>query len=126
MPLYWMNLVVQTALTMLDLMERLVGSLDEAADASELQEENGIYRIAGNCELERMEETLRMQLPETDATTAGGWIVEQLVRIPHTGETLLLHGYQFQIEKAAVEADSVCGVAENSSTFRGFAFSIWN
>ena len=43
-------------LTMLDLMERLVGSLDEAADASELQEENGIYRIAGNCELERMEE----------------------------------------------------------------------
>ena len=87
-------------LTMLDLMERLVGSLDEAADASELQEENGIYRIAGNCELERMEETLRMQLPETDATTAGGWIVEQLGRIPHTGETLLLHGYQFQIEKA--------------------------
>ena len=52
------------------------------------------------CELERMEETLRMQLPETDATTAGGWIVEQLGRIPHTGETLLLHGYQFQIEKA--------------------------
>ena len=87
-------------LTILDLMERLVGSLDEAADASELQEENGIYRIAGNCELERMEETLRMQLPETDATTAGGWIVEQLGRIPHTGETLLLHGYQFQIEKA--------------------------
>lgn len=87
-------------LTMLDLMERLVGSLDEAADASELQEENGIYRIAGNCELERMEETLRMQLPETDATTAGGWIVEQLGRIPHTGETLLLQGYQFQIEKA--------------------------
>lgn len=87
-------------LTMLDLIERLVGSLDEAADATELQEENGVYRIAGTCELERMEESLHIQLHETDATTAGGWIVEQLGRIPNTGETLLTNGYQFIVEKA--------------------------
>ncbi len=87
-------------LTMLDLVERLVGSLDEVADATELQEENGIYRIAGTCELDRLEESLHIQLHDTEATTAGGWIVEQLGHIPDTGETLLTNGYQFIVEKA--------------------------
>lgn len=87
-------------LTMLDLVERLVGSLDEAADATELQEENGVYRIAGTCELERLEESLHIQLNDTEATTAGGWVVEQLGRIPDAGETLLANGYQFIVEKA--------------------------
>ncbi|MEG0824551.1 MAG: hemolysin family protein [Oscillospiraceae bacterium] len=75
--------------TMNDLLEQLVGDLDDMEDAnahSDLEQIDGqTWRIWGGVALDAVAETLHIPLPTDDYDTFGGWVLGQYGFIPEDG-----------------------------------------
>ncbi|MDL2294553.1 hemolysin family protein [Ruminococcaceae bacterium OttesenSCG-928-D13] len=79
--------------TMEDLIEEIVGQIYDEFDADEEHEitqlEDNLWRIAGDCDIEDIEEELSVKLPEDrDYDTLGGLVFSQLSTIPADGEVV--------------------------------------
>ncbi|MEG1869181.1 MAG: hemolysin family protein, partial [Clostridiales bacterium] len=75
--------------TMNDLLEQLVGDLDDMEDAnahSDLEQIDGqTWRIWGGVALDAVAEALHIPLPTDDYDTFGGWVLGQYGFIPEDG-----------------------------------------
>ena len=90
--------------TMEDLIEEIVGNIYDESDEAVLEEdeiseiEQGVWRIAGQTELDRVCETLDIELPEeVDAVTFGGLVFRHLTEIPDDGSSFEIECYGLHI-----------------------------
>ncbi len=91
--------------TVEDLLEEIVGEIEDEFDKMEKQYENysdGDYLIEAGMEIESINETLGLDLPnEEDFETLGGLIIHHLEKIPSPGEQITLNGYRLTVKEAS-------------------------
>jgi len=91
---------IKGVVTSSDLLAAIAGEL--AADTNEtpqvVEQDNG-WLFDGSLPLEQLEETLNIRIEREDADyfTLAGLLLEQLQHVPVVGESMHLHGYNFEI-----------------------------
>ncbi|MEE8348285.1 MAG: hemolysin family protein [Acidobacteriota bacterium] len=91
---------VSGLVTIEDVLEEIVGDIrdeDELEKVDLAYVGEGNYIVHGGAEIEELEETLGMDLGETDVTTVSGLIVDHLGKVPSAGETLVLNGLSVEV-----------------------------
>jgi len=90
--------------TLSDLLEEIVGPIDEGGDSEEDAEyyrtDNGALEVQARMHVEDLEELLETELPKGDFDTVGGLIVTQLGRIPVKGEQIKVAGLDMHVQEA--------------------------
>jgi putative hemolysin len=90
--------------TLEDVLEEIVGEIrDEHESISEkvVALEDGSWLADAGIDLVSLSQLLAVTFEVEDAVTLGGFLIEQLQRMPKKGERLLYQGYYFQIQKAS-------------------------
>lgn len=90
--------------TIEDLLEAIVGNMQDEYDNEEEEIEqinDTTYQLDGTSDIEEVEEILGIKFPEGDYDTVGGFIMDELGRIPGDDEkpTVEYEGYSFTVEK---------------------------
>ena len=92
-------------LTMEDIMEQLVGDIEDEHDKEELIEEaldTGKWRFSARLDVEDLNERFDLQLPLNDAyETLGGLVIHYTEDIPESGYTLALDGFTIEVEEVS-------------------------
>jgi CBS domain containing-hemolysin-like protein len=91
---------VSGLVTMEDVVEELVGEIQDEYDTEEAQiVENGPldFTVSGAAEVEELEELFDLELAEDDFITVGGLIARSLGRLPQKGETIPVKGLTFEV-----------------------------
>ena len=90
--------------TIEDVLEEIVGEIEDEFDAVNTAADNGIYtladgshRVAGDTAIAAVNSVFGTQLPEQDFDTIGGLIAHELGRVPRRGETTSADGLSFQV-----------------------------
>ena len=89
--------------TMEDVLERLVGQIEDEYDAVEadvkrLSERR--YLVKGTTRLDDLNRALGIELPEGEYETIGGYVISRLGRIPQRGAALRWHEWLIQVYDA--------------------------
>jgi magnesium and cobalt exporter, CNNM family len=87
-------------LTMEDILEELVGEIEDEFDphrAELFHEEDGRLCVDGQTPVRALAERLGFELEEHHEATVGGYLSEQLARVPDVGEVVDCHGHRFEI-----------------------------
>ena len=92
-------------ITIEDIIEELFGDIEDEHDSIELLE-NKIsdteYEFSARLEVDYINETYNLNLPESDAyETLGGLIVDSTENIPQLGEVIEIENYQFTITEVS-------------------------
>lgn len=89
--------------TLEDLVEEIFGEIEDEHDRNRQlsrELEDGVYEIEGRAEISRINEELGLDLPEDETFhTLGGFILEQLGRLPNEGESFEAEGLKFKVLK---------------------------
>jgi len=91
---------VSGLVTMEDVVEEIVGEIQDEYDAEEAQIlENGPFdfTVPGATEVEELEELFDVELAEDDFITVGGLVTHDLGRLPHKGESLRIKGLVLEV-----------------------------
>jgi putative hemolysin len=88
------------AVTMEDLIEEIVGDLDDELERDDqelttIDERTSV--VEGQIRLEDVNEELDLQLPEGDYETLAGFVLERLGRLPQTGDSLTYNGIRLTV-----------------------------
>ena len=93
--------------TMEDILEEIVGEIEDEHDtpAPIRQERAGVWRVKGRTAVARINEELRLDLPESDEyESIAGLILDHVKRIPAAGEGLTVGGALIEIVSASDRA----------------------
>ena len=89
--------------TLEDIFEEIVGEIQDEYDQSEeapyLQVGEGEYVFQGKVDLRDFNEVMGSQLPTEETETLGGFIYEQVGRVPSSGESLQVGDINLTIEQ---------------------------
>lgn len=85
--------------TLNDLIEQIVGDLEEGTDAGDIRRQGDGYIISGLAERERVDELFDIDTG-SDSATVGGWVMEKLEKIPEVGDTFESCGVMIKVMKA--------------------------
>jgi putative hemolysin len=89
--------------TLEDIFEEIVGEIQDEYDQSEeapyVQLGDGEYMFLGRVDLRDFNEVMDAQLPMDDTETLGGFIYEQMGRVPSGGESLQVDDVTLTIEQ---------------------------
>jgi CBS domain containing-hemolysin-like protein len=89
--------------TLEDILEQIVGEIrdeydtDEVAPIQELGDDQ--YRVQGGVSLTELEAVLGHRFDREDVSTVGGLVLAEFGRVPRTGETLDLDGFQLVVDQ---------------------------
>jgi CBS domain containing-hemolysin-like protein len=89
--------------TMEDILEELVGEIEDEFDrdlAEPFTERDGRLYVDGEAPIRSLAERLKFELDEHHETTVGGYLSDQLARVPDAGEVIECHGHRFEIVAA--------------------------
>jgi putative hemolysin len=92
-------------MTVEDIVEELFGEIEDEHDSDDLIEERldaGLYRFSARLEVDYVNETYKIDLPESENyDTIGGLIVNDTEEIPLQGDVIVINGvFQFTILEA--------------------------
>ncbi len=89
--------------TMEDLLEAIVGSIQDEYDEEEVEEieqiGDDVFDVEGTASVDDVSEQLGVELPEGEYDTVGGLVMDALGRIPEENEhpTVQVAGYEFKV-----------------------------
>ena len=92
--------------TIEDILEEIVGFIDDEYDSDEreliIKEPQGTYRVMGRTEVERVNQTLKLTLPEDDEDyeSIAGLVLDRLRRIPEVGEEVVINKTTLLVTRA--------------------------
>lgn len=89
--------------TLEDLLEELVGEIEDEYDVREVlirKVDSDLYMIDGRAELDAIEDTFRIDLPDGDYNTIAGLILKELGRIPEPGDEIVIQGLDIRVISA--------------------------
>ena len=104
-------------ITVEDILEEVVGEIEDEYDIGQpLYRRIGPrkYLINARMEIDHINETLNLGLPKGDYETLGGFVLDQLGRVPLVGEGFRFKGMLFEVRKADERS-----VSEVSATLKG-------
>jgi CBS domain containing-hemolysin-like protein len=87
--------------TMEDVLEELVGDIQDEFDAEEAlirEIDDDTALCSARARIDDLNETFGIALPEGDADTLGGFLYESVGRVPRVGEVFAARGLEFRIE----------------------------
>lgn len=88
-------------MTVEDIVEELFGEIEDEHDSIALVEEvleNNSYRLSARHEVDYLNETFKLELPESENyETLGGLVVSITEEIPEQGEIIQIEGFKFHI-----------------------------
>lgn len=90
-------------ITLEDVLEELVGDIYDEYDEPEQtfeQIEPTAWTLDAATELRELAESFDLELPESESTTVGGFVVEQMGRMPENGETMRWNDLTFKVLEA--------------------------
>ena len=92
-------------ITIEDIVEELFGEIEDEHDSDEeLTEnelENGVYLFSTRLDVEYLNQTYKLDIPESDSYgTLGGFIVDSTKEIPQKGDIITIGNYHFLVEEA--------------------------
>jgi magnesium and cobalt transporter len=91
--------------TIEDVLEQIVGDIEDEHDTDDI-EDNIInvsetkFRIRGITELEQVNEVLGTNFADEDNDTLAGFILRNLGRVPHKGESIKIANILFEVQRA--------------------------
>jgi CBS domain containing-hemolysin-like protein len=86
--------------TVEDLLEEIVGEIadeHEQQDVERVSLADGVWQLAGSCEVDELEELFGVDLDEVQSETVGGLVFNSLGYLPDAGEKLVLRGLEFEV-----------------------------
>jgi CBS domain containing-hemolysin-like protein len=86
--------------TLEDILEELVGEIEDEFDREQrepIREEDGVIVVDGSASAREVADRLGFELEAHHETTIGGYLSEELGRVPRPGEEVELHGLRFQV-----------------------------
>lgn len=89
--------------TLEDVIEEIVGEISdeyEAVPEKVVTLKSGGFLVDASIELDDLEAVLGIQFETEDALTLGGFLIEQLERVPTTGERIEYKGFHFKVQQA--------------------------
>jgi CBS domain containing-hemolysin-like protein len=99
-------------LTLEDILEEIVGEIEDEFDADRAKlfhEVDGRLCVDGQAPIRALAARLDFELEEQHETTVGGYLSEQLARVPEVGEVVEVHGHRLAIR--GVEETRITEVA---------------
>ncbi len=91
-----------------DILEEIVGEIDDEYDAGPppiRQERPGVWRVEARTSVERINEELGLELPESDEyETIAGLVIERLRRIPEPNESVVIGAVTVRVVSASDRA----------------------
>ena len=106
--------------TLEDILEELVGEIEDEFDPEHrepIREEDGVLVVAGSATTREVADRLGFDLDAHHETTIGGYLSEELGRVPRAGEEVELHGLRFEVR--AVEGTLVTELAVTDAARNG-------
>ncbi len=91
--------------TIEDVLEQIVGDIEDEHDTDDI-EDNIInvseikFRIRGITELDQINEALGTSFADEDNDTLAGFILKNLGRVPHKGESITIGNILFEVQRA--------------------------
>lgn len=95
--------VVAGLVTLEDVLEEIVGEIrdeHEEVEHTVVPLDNGEFLINGNAELRKVEDVLAIEFSSDESVTLGGFLAEQLQRVPKKGDQVSWQGYCFRVQQA--------------------------
>ena len=93
---------VSGLVTIEDLLESIVGNIQDEYDDEEediVQLDEKTFNFDGTTDIEEVEETLDIDIPEGEYDTLGGLIMSELGRMPEINDEIICDGYRFIVEE---------------------------
>ncbi len=95
---------VSGLVTIEDVLEEIVGDIDDEHDADAVREieriEDGIYRVQALTPIDDFNDTLGTEFSDDEYDTIGGLVVAEFGRLPEAGETVTIGDWVFEVESA--------------------------
>lgn len=88
--------------TMEDILEELVGEIWDEHDQVQVNirhGKDGSLLILGDTPLDELEDALDQEIEDADASTVGGWVMEQTENIPKPGDSFQWEKWRFDVLK---------------------------
>ena len=93
---------VSGLVTIEDLLESIVGNIQDEYDDEEediVQLDDKTFNFDGTTDIEEVEETLDIDIPDGEFDTLGGLIMSELGRMPEEKDEIICYGYKFIVEE---------------------------
>ncbi len=89
--------------TLENVLEELVGPIQDEFDREPPQITpmgNGVFEVEASCPLDVLAEQVGLEIPETEAETAGGLILDILGRLAKSGDSVEITGHRLTVVRA--------------------------
>lgn len=93
---------VQGLVTLEDILEEIVGQIDDEHDTREVQvraQADGSVIVEGSLAIRDLNRAMDWHLPDEEATTVAGLVMHEAQTIPEIGQVFNFYGYRFEIAR---------------------------
>ena len=91
---------LQGLVTLEDVIEEIVGDIQDEKDlevAGVRQEPDGSVLVEGQVTLRDLNRQFDWRLPDEEASTVAGLVINEARRIPQVGQSFVFHGFRFEV-----------------------------